>query len=109
MDTLPVGAFHPAKFLVPVFLMCIILRTYRLYQVRVYHRPSWFWNIGKIDNMDNFIKSYTNFSIISLIIFTIAIMIVLFVKMEYITISLFIVALLSAPAGITFYYKLKKS
>lgn len=109
MDTLPVGALHPAKFLVPVFLMCIILRTYRLYQVRVYHRPNWFWKISKIDNMDNFIKTYTNFSIISLIIFAIAIMIVLFIRTEYITISLFIVALLSAPIGITFYYKFKKS
>jgi|GEM_PF-5973120 len=109
MDTLPVGALQPAGILVPLFLICIILRIYRLFQVRVYHRPSCFWNIGKIDNMDNFIKTYTNFSIISLIIFAIGIIMVLFIKKEYITISLYIVALLSAPIGITFYYKFKKS
>jgi len=108
MATLPSGALQSAGFIVPLFLIGIILQIYRLYQVRVYHKPSYFWDINKINSMDNFIKTYTYFSICSLIALFIVI-IVLFVKSEYITISLFIVALLVAPIGITFYYKLKKS
>lgn len=109
---LPIGALHPAKFIVPFFLICIFLQIYRLYKVRVYHKPQPSYlgiSFTKINNIDNFVKTYTYFSIWSIIVSVIVINIVLFVRLEYITISFFIVALLSAPIGITFYYKLKKS
>lgn len=80
-----------------------------MYRVRVYHEHKYFRNVSKIKNMDNFIKTYTQFSLCQIIAFIIVIIIIQLVDLEYAKSYLLILALISAPIGIMFGYKLKNS
>lgn len=80
-----------------------------MYRVRVYHEHKYFRNASKIKNMDNFEKIYTQFSLCQIIAFIIIIIIIQFVELEYAKRYLWILALISAPIGIMFGYKLKNS
>lgn len=97
-----------------MLLIVIAIQIYRLYRVRAYRESSYFWSISKlcnrkIKNIDKFVKIYTYFSVFSIIVLIILIIIVQFVKMEYINTYLSVVASLSVPIGIVFYFKLKNS
>lgn len=105
MDAVSTDAFKNPVVL--LFLFGIVLQIYRLYRVRVYHEHKYLRNARKVKNVDNFVKTYTQFNVCQIIAFIIVIIIIQFVELEYTKFYLLILALISAPIGIKFHFKLK--